>query len=400
MTTNPTRPKDRIVELDIFRGFAILGIFMVNILVMNVSFAYRYDWEMEQTGWLQRASFFFLENLFYAKFFTIFSFLFGLGVALQIQRSKAANNYSIVFFLRRFGALFLFGVCHILFIWSGDVLHLYALLGFLLLFFFRLPPRVILWSAIIIFSLPFYTILLNQFLAWLQYDNFAPLANLSREDLVALKHSGSYWSGMQLRIKEYQFVIPLLFSGMGPIALSMMLLGGYLVKKRFLENIPGWLQKVKWPLFITFITLLAYRFIDIYWIYPTFEIEHGSALSITLVTLFQLSDIATSLFFLWIIAWCWNKGYFQRLLSPLQYVGRMAFTNYIFQSIMGYLVMRTFNGYEQFSPFECILLVLGIYTGQVILSKIWLTYYRIGPLEWLWRCISYAKRLPFQKVER
>ena len=106
MTDNPLKKSERINELDIFRGFAILGIFMVNILVMNVCFAYRAEWEAEQTGWLQAISFFILENVFYSKFFTIFSFLFGIGVALQIKQSKAKGNYSNLFFLRRFGSLF------------------------------------------------------------------------------------------------------------------------------------------------------------------------------------------------------------------------------------------------------------------------------------------------------
>jgi uncharacterized protein len=131
---------------------------------------------------------------------------------------------------------------------------------------------------------------------------------------------------------------------------------------------------------------------------PTFKIEFGSPISIALTTFFILSDLAISLSLLWFIAYLWNKNILKRLLSPLEYVGRTAFSNYIMQSIFGYLIMRTFNGYEYFSPFECILLVVGIFIIQIILSKLWLQRFRFGPLEWLWRCISYMKLLPIRKV--
>lgn len=397
MIINPTPKSDRINELDIFRGFAILGIFMVNILVMNVSFAYRGEWEAEQTGWLQRGSFFVLETVFYSKFFTIFSFLFGAGVALQIQRTKQKGNYSNTFFLRRFGTLFLFGIIHILFIWSGDILHLYGMLGLLLLLFFRASGKVLLWSAAVVFFFPFYTLIFEQIVEWLSFDYSIPLASLSRQDIFELKHHGSYLSGIILRLKEYAFAMGLIYSGITPVALTMMLLGGYVVKMDWLENIYNRLIKIRPYLLGALVILLIYRFILLYWISPSFEIPFGSTLSITLTIFFQLSDIVISFTLLWLIGYLCNKGVFKQLLSPLQYVGRMALSNYISQSVIGYLIMRTFNGYEYFSAFGCILLVLGVYSVQIILSKLWLTKFMFGPLEWLWRCISYMKLLPIKK---
>ena len=397
MVINPTPKSDRINELDIFRGFAILGIFMVNILIMNVSFAYRGEWEAEQTEWLQRGSFFVLETIFYSKFFTIFSFLFGAGVALQIQHAKQKGNYSNTFFLRRFGTLFLFGIMHILFIWSGDILHLYGMLGLLLLLFFRGSPKVLLWSAAVVFFFPFYTLIFEQIVEWLSFDYSVPLASLSRKDIFELKHHGSYLSGIILRLKEYAFAMGLIYSGITPVALTMMLLGGYVVKMGWLENIYNMLIKIRPYLLGALVILLIYRFILLYWISPSFEISFGSTLSITLVIFFQLSDIVISFTLLWLIGYLWNKGIFKQLLLPLKYVGRMALSNYISQSVIGYMIMRTFNGYEYFSAFGCILLVLGVYSIQIILSKLWLTKFMFGPLEWLWRCISYMKLLPIKK---
>ena len=393
----PASKSDRISELDIFRGFAILGIFMVNILVMNVCFSFRAEWEAEQTGWLQAISFFILEHVFYSKFFTIFSFLFGIGVALQIKRSKEKGVFKNAFFLRRFGSLFLFGVLHLVFLWAGDILHLYGMLGFLLLVLFRLPAKFLLWLSILIFCFPFYSMLFEQLMEWIAFDYSAPLSALSREEIRELKHHGSYFSSIGLRLKEYAFASGLIYSAIAPIALSMMLLGGYIVKKGWLEDIYGQLIRIKSYLFWTLLGFLVYRFVLNYWVLPTFDIPHGSALSIALITVFQISEVLISFALLWTLGYFWNKGIGTWLISNLQYVGRTALSNYVLQSVFGYLIMRTFNGYEHFSAFGCILLVLGIFVLQIVISKLWLRKFKFGPLEWIWRCISYMKLLPIRK---
>lgn len=396
MNNSPISSSSRIQELDVFRGFAILGIFMVNILVMNVSFAYRYEWEAEHTSILQRASFFILETFFYSKFYVIFSLLFGIGVAMQMQSFLNKGTFSYSFFLRRFSSLFLFGMAHILFLWSGDILHLYGLLGMLLLLFFGLKPKPLLWASILVFSFPLYPTLFNHLMEWVGLDFEAPLSALSRESILQLKHQGSYMDGIKLRLKEYGFAMGLIYSGIAPISLAMMLLGGFIVKSGIINILYSFAFRIAKPLIACFFILMAYRFFVMYYLLPNVEIEHGSALSIFLMTIYQLSDIATSMIFLWAITILWNKGSIKFILKSLQFVGRMALSNYIFQSVAGYFIMRTLNGYEFFTPFECILLVLSIYIVQIGLSKAWLSRFKFGPLEWLWRCISYWKLLPIK----
>lgn len=381
----------RVDELDLFRGFAILGIFMVNILVMNISFIYRGEWEAEQTGWWSKFSFFLLETIFYAKFFVIFSLLFGMGVMLQYQRMKLNGNFQLSFFLRRFTSLFLFGVAHILFIWSGDILHLYGLLGFSLMLFFKGSSRILLIASIIVFIIPFYGYLLDQIVASFNFNYMDPLASYSAEELVDLKHNGTYLSGIELRIKEFSFAMGIMYAGILPVSLSMMLFGGYLIKLDIFNDFSTFLQRIKFPLFIAIAVLLSYRFLMLYWIYPNLKLEHGSPLSITLTILFQASDIATSFGLLWVLGYFSVKGWFNIVFGYMRAVGKMAFTNYILQSVLGYLIMRTFNGYGTFSVTECIFLVLGIYLLQLVISKWWLNYFKFGPLEWFWRCISYWK---------
>ena len=126
-------------------------------------------------------------------------------------------------------------------------------------------------------------------------------------------------------------------------------------------------------------------------------VEHGSIISFILMSIYYLSDISLSLLYLWLIAYLLRRNTFSKLISPLRYVGRMAFTNYILQSVVGYIIMRSFNFYHSFSVVDCILIVMITFSFQIVLSKLWLKYYRFGPLEWLWRCISYWKILPIRK---
>ena len=393
----PVSNKERIQELDIFRGFAIFGIFMVNILVMNISFLYRGEWEAEQIGWAQDIPRFILEEFFYGKFFTIFSFLFGAGVALQISRAKQNGTFSRTFFARRFFSLFMFGVAHILFIWSGDILHIYGALGFLLLGVFRLKANRLLWIGAIIFLFPFYFqlfewVVIQQF----GFDHMAPLAKFPREQLAELKHHGTYLSGIALRLREYAFVMGYVYAAMIPAALAMMLLGGAFVKKGMLKNSSLWVNRGKVIVPVTFILFLTYRLVLLYYVRPNFDIEQGTALSTFLMTVYYAADLIISLCYVWFLAFLLQRNFWQKALSPLAHVGRTALSNYILQSILGYLIMRTFNGYDSLSIAECVLIVSAFFAAQIVISKWWLTHFRYGPLEWLWRCISYWKLLPIR----
>ena len=175
ITSETIKSTKRIAELDVLRGFALFGILMVNILGMNCGFTYFQDWTEEQTGTLSESSLFIIDNFFHSKFFPIFSLLFGIGIALQIERSKTTQQQQFSFFVKRFGSLFLFGILHILFIWSGDILHLYALIGFLIYLLYKGSAKLLLWSSIIIFLFPYYQEIADKAFAVFEFDNMSYL---------------------------------------------------------------------------------------------------------------------------------------------------------------------------------------------------------------------------------
>ncbi|HKL40953.1 MAG TPA: DUF418 domain-containing protein, partial [Cryomorphaceae bacterium] len=147
---------------------------------------------------------------------------------------------------------------------------------------------------------------------------------------------------------------------------------------------------------VAFFLFLAYRLVLLYYVQPNFEIEQGSTLSVFLMTLYYAADLIISLCYLWFLAVLLQRSFWHKALRPLAYVGRTALSNYILQSFLGYLIMRTFNGYDSLSIAECVLIVIAIFAVQIILSKLWLARFKYGPLEWLWRCISYWKLLPIR----
>jgi uncharacterized protein len=400
----PTPSSNRILHLDIFRGFAILGIFMVNILVMNVSFTFREAWIMEvcdpisMSGKLNEVAYWLLETFFFSKFFPIFSFLFGIGVSLQIRSLKRKRRNSTGFLLRRFTALFVFGVLHILFIWSGDILHLYALFGFILIFMYRLPTTVVWLSALVLFAFPFFD---EIYLFFCDYFVVAPhdyLANLPRAQIADIKINGSLITDMYLRLFEYVFFIDVVVQFVIPVALPMTLMGMYIVRKGIIDRMDAFVNKIRLPFLILLILILTYRFVFRYWAWEAFDIEFGSMLSFVLWSIYILSEVMLSFSYLIAIVLLLRTNIGKKVLSPLQYVGRMAFTNYILQSTIGYLIMQTFGYYESFDVLGCISIVLIVFACQIPLSWFWLKHFKFGPLEWVWRCISYWKILPIRKA--
>jgi uncharacterized protein len=147
---------------------------------------------------------------------------------------------------------------------------------------------------------------------------------------------------------------------------------------------------------LAFVVFLAYRIILLYYVKPNFDVIPGSGLATFLMTIYYAADLIISLCYLWFIAFLLQRNFWQSILSPLANVGRTALSNYILQSFLGYLIMRTFNGYDSLSLAECVLVVLVIFIAQIFISKWWLSRFKYGPLEWLWRCISYWKILPIR----
>lgn len=397
--TTPIKENSRIEILDIWRGFAIFGILMVNILVFNCAFTYRPAYEQEWSSALNQSTLRFLEIFFYSNFYPIFSFLFGLGVSLQVLKQIDQNTFQLSFFVRRFLGLLLLGIFHIIFIWSGDILHLYALLGIPLVLLIRCP-NIILWSSMVfVFLFPFW----SDAILWLEglysFNYELTLDQYPREMLKEIYQKGTYFELLVVRLKEYRFAANMLYGFMAPVAFTMMLFGAYVVKSGRLQSIPEWTKKHQTKMWVLGVLAFGYNAFILYYMLPTYGRDINPFLGYILTRLFFLSHIFKGLFYLFLLAWLHEHTIFKKIVTYLQPVGRMALSNYLFQSILALFIFSNLGlaWYEHLSPFQCVLMVLVLYGFQVIVSPIWFRYFKYGWFEWLWRSFSYQRVLKIRK---
>lgn len=394
----PTKNKKRIELLDVFRGFAVFGIFAVNIEIMNCTFLNEDSFSQQWTSFIDEASVRILQLFFYTKFFPIFSLLFGLGISLQALKLYERKKLSFSFFGRRMFILFLIGVMHIVFLWSGDVLNLYAMLGLLTTLLIKRSNKLILGLSLFFLFFPFYDQVFEFLVGLLNYNPEVYLKHYAGAEVIRVIRHGSYPEGIKLRLLEYLSNIPVLFVFLAPVALAMFLLGLYLGKKGVLDNLEVFMERIKKPAIIIAVITNIYRILFLFFL-PNHEIYSNETLRPIFFKLMVLSDIAMGMFYLWLISWFWHRTQWKRMLLPLRHVGRMALTNYIMHSFIGLILFSSvgFQLYETMSPSETLLTAATVFSFQVIYSKLWLSYFKYGPLEWVWRCFTYKKVLPIKK---
>lgn len=397
----PTSLQERVVELDVVRGFAILGILLVNMAAFAAPYGYMTQgmpplW----TGGLDVFVHDLLEAVVRAKFYTMFSFLFGLGMVFFLERAEKKGLAAAPLFRRRLTVLLGFGLVHGYLIWSGDILFEYALLGFVLLLFRKAEPRTLLMSAAVSWVLPIVLPLLGvrDLVQWIYVKvGFAEglYPRMMYMDAMHAYAEGSYWEMVVQRSHELWFAYGG-YWGSGATLLTLFLLGVWVGKKRILHEVANhlpFLRKVWWfgLVYGGGVTL-----------FEVFGPRPGSALEAAVYgQLFRLTDPAICFFYVSSLALLLQSHVWQRRLVPLAYVGRMAISNYLLSSVICTTIFYAY-GFELFNkvgPAKGLLMTVLIYTMLAVFSMFWLGRYRFGPVEWLWRTLTYGKRQPMRVGE-
>ena len=215
--------------------------------------------------------------------------------------------------------------------------------------------------------------------------------------MIRIIREGSYREGIQFRLVEYFSNVPLLYTFLAPLAFSMSLLGLYFGKRQFLYSVNWFVDRLAKPMLIIAVLTNIYRILFLF-VFPG-NVHFNEILIPVAFKLMFLSDVAMGLFYLWLLAWLIRYPRWRRILSPLRYVGQMALTNYIMQSLIGVIIFASmgFKLYETLSPTQTLLAAVGVFCFQVLFSRLWLARFRFGPLEWLWRCFSYQRILPIKR---
>jgi uncharacterized protein len=390
----PVQANERIVAVDILRGFAILGILVANMAGYS-GLASSFQ---QQGALLDRAVLLLTRFLVEAKFYSLFSFLFGWGLAVQMSRAKAKGTPFVPLYCRRLLFLALFGAAHAWLIWSGDILILYALVGALVLALRNRSNRFLLAAAG--FSLLFGLVLalpgqtMETFRTWYG-EVTAPLRRGTLPEGLYL--TGSYLEVTRLRFQDYFSSYSGILYSLGSV-LAMFLVGLYAGKREILQQSEAHLpliRRVFWVGLIAGATLnglYAYTTVDptVVPIHLLQMVQRGSRI---------VGAPALMLCYVTGILLVIRRPGWRLRLAPLAPVGRTALSNYLGQSLVATLIFYGYalGAYGRTDPVLNLLLTLTIFAGQVHASGWWLARYRFGPAEWLWRSLTYGRLQPMRQ---
>jgi uncharacterized protein len=398
----PVASSERIELLDILRGVALFGILAANIRGFAGPAAAYFEPQRYWSAFHDRIAQAFIDTFIQGKFINIFAFLFGAGFAVQFDRASSRAGSFGKTYARRLGVLLLFGLVHGVLIWWGDILVAYALIGFLLLLFRKREDKTIArWSAAWLLT-PI--VIMSAFFVSSQFATTPPpfpVATQAELTSVSNVMSGGSWAEIESQrfsdVKTYNWSFLPIF---GLQVLGLFLAGVYAWRKRFFtpspESLPRYRRAMFWGLSIglTWNVLVSV----LRWVAEP-PIMASTFWELALWSIATLATPALSLGYVClVILLVYTPAWHERLriFAPL---GRTALTNYLLQSIIGTTI---FYGYGlglfgRFGPAALIPMTIVLYTAQVYASRWWLTRYRFGPAEWLWRRMTYGGPLPMRK---
>ncbi|MDM5317650.1 DUF418 domain-containing protein [Fictibacillus sp. b24] len=399
MKLTPVKDHERIQSLDIMRGIAIFGILLVNMKSFSGpdspirALSYEYFNEPYNV-WTNVLLEFFVQG----NFITMFSFLFGFGIVLMAERAAEKNRSFAPVFLRRQFVLLIFGILHVLLFWYGDILIMYAVVGLLMLVFYRFPRNVLLITGLVLitaYSLFMTTLTYNYWTSGTALAYQSTQNELQEQEIqqsIKIYSEGTFVEIMQERIREWTDLNRyFLFFITG--LLPMFLFGAFAAKKRTFTN------RGLWKLWLLSLILGAGSKIlpVIFFPYKGEDWRYDTAMSWG----YEFGGAMMSIFYICSIVLLYRGGKFKRLFNYFQFTGRMAFTNYLTQSIIATTIFYSygFGLYGEYGPLTGVFIAAAIFTLQVLFSKWWLQRYTMGPLEWVWRTLTYGKKPRLKRAE-
>ena len=411
----PVQSNEREIFMDVLRGFAIFGIFLANLNAFSW-----YDFvnpaatsNMLLPRW-DNKMLFLHHVLIEGKFYSIFSFLFGWGVTLQLMRLQKKGVTPFPIIKRRLFIMLLLGAFHLL-LWPGDIVFFYALLGFVLLPLFRFSNKQLLITSFILILSPVLLYGLKMIFPILNFPSeiLAKTGGLvdyklngvtNEETFRAFINKANWFDILKGDIAGFFYrYSDLLFISRISKVLGMMLIGVVVGRTDFYKKIAT-NKKILFYIiaFGIFIALPANYMLAWY-----MKNSNGAYYRLTVKGFYQtiaysigVAPLAATYVALFMLLFQNMKA--QKALSILAPVGKMAFSNYIIQTLIGNFVFYNAGlGYMQkVGPVYYTLFGLIIFIIQIIISTIWLHYFNYGPLEWLWRSSTYRKWQIMKKNNR
>lgn len=427
----PVRPDERISSIDVLRGFALLGILLMNIVGFAL-YSASYDDPTVAGGatGINLWTWIVMHVLAEGKMRCLFSLVFGASLILLTSRIEAKGGPSTDVFLRRNLWLILFGMVHAYFLWYGDILYPYALCALVLLPFrhMRVRSLLIIGGVLIVLQAGaniYYAFDTKRTIETAQSAIAAEKAAQAANKKVVLtaeqEEAKKSWEEMQKHIHPTKEDLqkdangwlggfPSVFKTRAKLVgrwhsmpyyhpmnwdiWSMMILGMAFMKAGLFSasysyRFYGWLAAIGYLIGISVNSTTAWLRIQ-----SNFDVITRSYTGMG----YDIGRLSIALAHMAVLLMLCKAGAMTWLTSRLAAVGQMAFSNYILQSVTcsTFFYGYGFGMYSKLERHQLYYLVAFIWILQLIVSPIWLKYFRFGPLEWGWRSLTYWKRQPMR----
>ena len=381
----PVPSTERIVALDVLRGWAVFG-----MLVVNLGYFSRLG--LGPPGGADAVVAPLVQMLVAGKFWPLFSVLFGFGFAMQIGRAAARGSRFAPVYARRLLVLLLFGLLHAV-LHPLEILHRYALLGFLLLPLRRATTSTLVVAGLVGALIP----PLVQSVSALRAADTSVMNELAQQrqaDAVRVYSEGGLLELMAYNVRRFRREA-LDIRVLAPF--PYFLLGFYLGRRRFLEALASHLQVIRrarwWTLGLGIgiqATVLAML------LFLPLVVPAGARP--LLPALLDLGSGMLGLFYACVILLLVQRTGWSRRLGGLSAVGRLALTNYLLQTVLVTTLLYGYGAglYGRLGIITGLPVALLIFILQIILSRWWLQQFRFGPVEWLWRAATYGRSQPLR----
>ncbi|GLC87759.1 DUF418 domain-containing protein [Lysinibacillus piscis] len=379
MNVRPTMLQERITTLDILRGISLFGILLVNMFAFYTPLPYidLATWFTVPSDivWQQN-----LDIYVQGSFYPLFSMLFGYGLAMQWQKAQQQGQRFYAIGFRRLAVLFAFGLCHALLIWWGDILMTYAFCGVFLLLLLRLRPIWLLVIGVLISGLIQGFMLLVIAVSDISINDYLDIVAI--EQAITAYGTGTWLDAFTQRLTDLSVQLnPAMWIASLFTILPYMLIGAAASKWRLVERA----KELKWLWLVLAISGLALGIFlkslpivstRTYFLDYVKTYVGGPILSIGYVGLIVLLCLLPII---------------PTLLRPFAKIGRMSMTMYILQSLIGTCLFYHFGfgWYGKVGVSTGVLIAIAIIITQMVLAEIWLSKWKQGPLEAIWRKFTY-----------
>lgn len=395
----PTAPSQREPVLDLLRGAALLGITLVNVQLMSgpavyALFAGRSPESPGPAGEVIRGL---INWLATGKFISSFSILFGLGAALIAARASSGRDRRLL--ARRYGVLALMGLAHMVLLFPGDVLFVYGISGFVLLAFIRVRARTALVWSVSLIAISTIALVGSTVASQSLSTDALWVAEVTRQEAAALEAyaSGSVpgiiaanaWLALWIQI-DALFALPWF--------LGLFLLGLAATRAGIVADLAGHRD---WLVRVARITVPVGLVLNLPQILASPEtmatgeapvaVAIGGAIAYTLGAPVLAVGYLTTLAVIGL-----DRGTTTGLRRRLAALGRVALSGYLGQSVLAMLVFGGLRLYGRFGVFGELAVVAGIWLVLLLAAPWWTSRYRFGPVEWVWRSLTYGRRQPMR----